>query len=69
MERKVYFHDVLRALTDANLQNQFAVYVEKKQLRCRHDYDALYDIGWERGMQTLYDQIMSGEFADELQRL
>jgi hypothetical protein len=69
MVRKVYFHDVLRALTDANLQDQFAAYVERKGMRVSSDYDALYFLAYERGMQTLYDQIISGDFADELQRL
>jgi hypothetical protein len=69
MARKVYFHDVLRALTDAELQDQFAVYVEKKDMRTRSDYHALYILAYERGMETLYQQILSGEFADELSRL
>ena len=67
MTRQMYFHDVLKAFTDANLSELFSAYVEKKQLRSRHDYDALYDIGWERGMAVLRDQIMSGDFARELQ--
>ena len=67
MTRQMYFHDVLKAFTDADLSELFSAYVEKKQLRSRNDYDALYDIGWERGMAVLRDQIMSGDFARELQ--
>jgi hypothetical protein len=65
----MYFHDVLKALTDADLQTLFSEYVEKKKLTGRSDYDALYIIGYERGMKALYDQIVSGEFARELREL
>jgi hypothetical protein len=69
MARKAYFHDVLKALTDAELSAAFHNYVAKKNLRCRNDYDALYDIGHERGMDVLLEQIKSGEFARELREL
>ena len=67
--RKTYFHDVLKALTDANLSEVFHEYAEKRLLRGRHDYDRLYDIGMERGMDVLLEQIRSGEFARELRFL
>ncbi len=65
MTQKVYFSDVLKALTDANLLDQFAIYVEKKDLP-GGDHHALYVIGYERGMEVLLEQIRSGEFAKEL---
>jgi hypothetical protein len=68
MPRKAYFHDVLKALTDANLQDQFAVYVEKKDLP-GGDYHALYVMAYERGMEVFLEQIRSGEFARELRDL
>lgn len=64
--RKSYFHDVLRALTDAGLSEKFHDYAERNQLRGRNDYDRLYDIGMARGMDVLLEQIKSGEFAREL---
>jgi DNA-binding Lrp family transcriptional regulator len=66
MVRKAYFHDVLKALTDADLSDKFHAYVEKNRLRSRHDYDALYDIGMDRGMDVLLEQIKSGDFGREL---
>jgi hypothetical protein len=67
MTRQAYFHDVLRALNEANLSEPFHEYAEKRHLRGRHDYDRLYDIGMDRGMGVLLEQIRSGEFARELQ--
>jgi ketol-acid reductoisomerase len=64
--RKTYFHDVLRALNDAGLSDKFHDYAEKNRLRGRNDYDRLYDIGMDRGMDVLFEQIKSGEFAREL---
>lgn len=66
MPRKAYFHDVLKALTDAELSDKFHEYAERKHLRGRNDYDRLYDIGMERGMEVLLEQIKSGDFAREL---
>ena len=68
MPRQAYFHDVLKALTDANLQDEFAAYVEKKELR-GGDYHVLYIMGYERGMAVLLEQIRSGDFARELRNL
>ena len=66
MARPIYFHDVLKAFTDADLSQAFHEYVDKHHLRGRNDYDVLYDIGHDRGMEVLLEQIQSGEFAKEL---
>lgn len=67
--RKAYFHDVLKALTDAKLEDLFMAWVDKHDPHALDSYRSLYMLAHERGMEVLLEQIKSGEFADELQRL
>ena len=67
--RKAYFHDVLKAFTDADLSDVFMAWIDKNEPHSPDAYRALYKIGHERGMDVLIEQIKSGEFKDELQRL
>lgn len=64
--RSTYFHDVLKAFTDSDLNELFMAWVDKNDPKAPDAYRALYRLGHERGLDVLLTQIRSGEFAVEL---
>jgi hypothetical protein len=64
--RKVYYEDVLKAYTDADLGPFFHPWADVKYPDAHTYYEALYREGLERGMERLLEQIKSGEFQREL---
>jgi hypothetical protein len=67
MERRFYFHDVLKAFTDrVGLNDLFMAWIDKNDPQAPDAYRVLYRLAWERGMRVMYDDILSGKFEEEL---